>query len=580
MKTTLIAFIVLSFLLTGCTFSLAGDVTPPPTVATSDKAPATPQPAEFPAAPPNVENGAAIYSENCAPCHGVSGLGDGIQAAALPFAPARIGAYDLASNTSPVDWYHVVSDGKLDRYMPPFAARLSSQERWDVLAYVYSLSQDQAALQSGQELAVLYKHEVGALFPNLTDLAQMASFSQSDLTAKLQGALPDLSQNDLQGLAAYIQSVSLGGVASNEVGQPSETTQASSAASTSKFTGRVVDGTDGNLPSGLQAILFAYDHAQQAFTQTVAVNADGTFDFEGVPLVANRTYFVEVDYAGLSYFSDFLNADSAQSEFKTPITIYETTADIEKMAVEKLTLVFDFPEAGKTRVVEQVSISNIGDRAVAPGADGQPVLHFSLPPDASNLVFQAGAMGDRYVAEQGGFGDLRAVLPGQESYQIIFAYDLPYGSGLRLPLNIDLPTRSVLVLIPKGNVNLQASSFQSTGVQPIQDIDYQSYVSNQAFFTGDQVSLRLRGANPAGGGLLALVSDDSLLIGLAALTVAVGVAWIWLRSTQPSEIPENLMDEIIKLDRRFEKGRISDGVYEKRRGALKKQLRRSLKDRK
>jgi mono/diheme cytochrome c family protein len=582
MKPTRILFVALSFLLSGCTFSLAGDVTPPPDAALSNQATATPQPVEYPGVTPDIENGAAIYAENCAPCHGVSGLGDGAQAAALPFAPAPIGAHGLAADAKPDDWYQIISNGNLDHYMPPFAARLTVQERWDALAYVHSLSQDQLVLQRGNELAGQHGEELSALFPNSTDLSQIGSYSQADLISQLQAALPNLSQDDRKALASYIQSVSLGGAAAANVGPATgEAAQPGALTGAATFSGKVVDGTDGNLPAGLQAILFAYDHASQAFTQTVDVRADGTFDFSDVTLAVNRTFFVEIDYAGQSYFSEFLNADSAKTEFETPITIYETTADVSQLAVEKLTLVFGFPEAGKTRVVEQVTVSNIGDRAVAPGADGQPVLHFSLPADASNLVFQDGALGDRYVAEQGGFGDLRAVLPGQESYQLIFAYDLSYGSGLRLPLTIDLPTRSALILIPNGNVNLQDSGFQLTGVQKIHDIDYQSYVSSGPFFPGDEVNLQLRGANPAGGGLLAFVSDDSLLIGLAALTLAVGVAWFWLRRTQPSvATAEQIMDEIIKLDQRHEMGRISAAEYKKKRAVLKKQLRLNLKGKK
>jgi mono/diheme cytochrome c family protein len=575
--------IVMSFLMSGCTFSLAGDVTPPPEAAISDQATATPRPIEFPASPPDLANGVAVYAENCAPCHGVSGLGDGAQAAALPFAPAPIGTHKLAADAKPEDWYQIISNGNLDHYMPPFAARLSAQERWDVLAYVYSLSQDQALFQRGKELAVQYSEELSALVPNLDNLSQIGAYSQSDLISKLQTVLPNLSQDDRQALAAYIQSVSLGGaVAANDAGQATtEAAQPGALTGAATFSGKVVDGTDGNLPAGLQAILFAYDHVAQAFTQTVDVQADGTFDFPDVPLAANRTFFVEIDYAGQSYFSEFLNADSAKTEFETPITIYETTTDVSQLAVEKLTLVFDFPQAGKARVVEQVTISNIGDRAVAPGADGQPVLHFSLPADASNLVFQDGALGDRYVAEPGGFGDLRAALPGQQSYQLIFAYDLPYRNGLRLPLKIDLPTRSVLVLIPNGNVNLQSGDFQSAGVQQIQEVDYQSNVSARAFFPGDEVNLQLRGPNPAGGGLFDFVNDDSVLIGLAALTLAVGVTWIWLRRTQPpAETSEQVMDEIIKLDQRHEKGRISGAEYKKKRAALKSQLRLSLKGKK
>ena len=72
-----IFFTIIAALLAACNFTLAQDVTPPP-----DYVPPTPMPTLgplFPASAPDVKNGAAIYVEKCAACHGETGLGDGPQ---------------------------------------------------------------------------------------------------------------------------------------------------------------------------------------------------------------------------------------------------------------------------------------------------------------------------------------------------------------------------------------------------------------------------------------------------------------------------------------------------------------------
>ena len=72
-----ILFILLAVISASCNFTLAEDVTPPP-----DYVAPTPAPTLGPLVPaqaPSVENGAAIYMEKCAPCHGDTGLGDGDQ---------------------------------------------------------------------------------------------------------------------------------------------------------------------------------------------------------------------------------------------------------------------------------------------------------------------------------------------------------------------------------------------------------------------------------------------------------------------------------------------------------------------
>ena len=64
--------------LSGCNFSLAADVTPPPGYqpqpAIQEQAEATSGPL-YPLVPPDPQKGQAIYAEKCAPCHGRHRLG-------------------------------------------------------------------------------------------------------------------------------------------------------------------------------------------------------------------------------------------------------------------------------------------------------------------------------------------------------------------------------------------------------------------------------------------------------------------------------------------------------------------------
>ncbi len=133
---------LLSLLLAAC--SLAGDVTPPPAVATAQMARPIPTAATAseinpPDGPPDLTSGAAIYAEKCAACHGAGGLGDGELAANLQFPPAALGDPAVATAARPEDWYAVVTLGRIDRLMPGFSS-LTDQERWDVVGYALSLS--------------------------------------------------------------------------------------------------------------------------------------------------------------------------------------------------------------------------------------------------------------------------------------------------------------------------------------------------------------------------------------------------------------------------------------------------------
>jgi high-affinity iron transporter len=107
--------LALAALLAGC--NLAGDITPPPALATAQAAapvPATADPTSPPLAtqaPVNVpapagidlERGMAIWAEKCAPCHGESGQSDGVMSANLPSPPPQLGSAAVARAARPAD---------------------------------------------------------------------------------------------------------------------------------------------------------------------------------------------------------------------------------------------------------------------------------------------------------------------------------------------------------------------------------------------------------------------------------------------------------------------------------------------
>ena len=335
--------------------------------------------------------------------------------------------------------------------------------------------------------------------------------------------------------------------------------------------GQVTFGSQGPFPEDLAATLGAFDNTQQVLTRTAPLNPDGSFAFPDIPVVDGRIFFVEVDYKGQRYFSDFVTADPGQTRLDLPLTIFDTTSDTSQLAVESNQQVFDFSTPGYVRVVKRVSITNLGDKAVAPDGD-QPVLHYQVPQGASDLGFEQGALGDRYVSESSGFGDLRAVLPGQETYDLLFTYNLPYSSGLNYQISIDLPTRSLVALLPEGDLHMTTDVLQLVGSQQVDQTNYSVYSSDAGFTPGETVTLQISGPHPLGGvGLGSLLQDNDLLVGLAALTVAIGLVWWWLRAATV-ETKESVMDEIVTLDQRYEAGQVGEKAYRKRRTALKARL--------
>jgi high-affinity iron transporter len=95
-----------------------------------------------PPAPPSAARGAALFTAHCSSCHGAGGAGDGPEAARVARRPADFTDVEFMRGETPLDFFHVISLGRRGAAMPGWEDVLSVQERWDLVAYLWSLAAD------------------------------------------------------------------------------------------------------------------------------------------------------------------------------------------------------------------------------------------------------------------------------------------------------------------------------------------------------------------------------------------------------------------------------------------------------
>ncbi|RMF65281.1 MAG: nitrogen fixation protein FixP [Bacteroidetes bacterium] len=86
--------------------------------------------AAYVADPARVEAGAAHYAAQCAACHGDKGQG--------LIGPNLTDKYWLHGNTN-MDLYNVITNGVLDKGMPPWEAVFTPEQRAELVAFIRSL---------------------------------------------------------------------------------------------------------------------------------------------------------------------------------------------------------------------------------------------------------------------------------------------------------------------------------------------------------------------------------------------------------------------------------------------------------
>lgn len=223
-KVHLVLFIGLTLALGACAAprALPAGSTPIPTLipATEPASPlgATTVPSfniqSYPARPPSAERGEPLYQASCASCHGVDGKG------VVPGA-RNFNDLDYVRGETPASFYAATTEGRGE--MPAFRGRLSSDEIWDVVFYIWRFSTDSEALALGQHLyevnctachgATGSGEVLGAA--DLSDLRLTASEAPRDfylITTQGKGSMPAwqgrLSQDERWAVIDYLRTFS------------------------------------------------------------------------------------------------------------------------------------------------------------------------------------------------------------------------------------------------------------------------------------------------------------------------------------------------------------------------------------
>jgi mono/diheme cytochrome c family protein len=572
---------------------------------------ATPEPVEPPSAI-DIQAGQAIYLDHCAACHGARGMGDGELAPQLSNPPAVLGGAELGRSAVPAEWFRVVTVGKMQSFMPPFANALTAGERWNVTYYALSLSPGANELLPASALYATHCAEchgpegagngslAGTLKAPLSDLRQprtLVDRSAQDIFTMIgegssQG-MPDfataLSEDERWGLVNYVRSLSYAPGSGAAAATPRAGITAPIATlpegitAVAQVSGRVTNGTTQQPAADLPISLRRFDGTQELDPLTGQTDSLGRFRFDDVEFSSQRAVVVEADYLGVAYFSEVLQADAGQTTLELNATVYETTRDPSGISLDRLHLFLE-PVAGQgvVRVGALALLSNTDTHAVVAATAGEATLFFDLPKAAVNLQLQEGELGGRFLQTDTGFADTLSVIPGQGSHQVVFSFDIPYTRNATLEFPLRYPLSGEIIVVPDG-MRVESEALQDSGVRQIEGAAYRTY-SGGPLAAGQTLTLTLSG-KPAAASPAATAQGNELIIAAAVLGgVLIGAGlWGWWRSRRSDgaeaedearleEEREKLLQSIADLDDEYQNARVKESEYTARRAALKQRL--------
>ncbi|MFH1524259.1 MAG: hypothetical protein ABIF04_04790 [Chloroflexota bacterium] len=341
------------------------------------------------------------------------------------------------------------------------------------------------------------------------------------------------------------------------------------------------------LPMDLTVSLLVYDTQaeQEVQTLTTAVQPDGKYQFEEVPLNSSRAYLASVEYSGVTYVSDAVFYDETKSGYDLPIVLYESSDDPSTLTLNQIHIVFALSSQNVIQVTELYILTNPGSQALIIAGDWTSIPFIQVPEEALDIRYQPAPGGSPFLPAIGG----RALLPGMEKqYGIVVSFTLPYDRSLKLSQPFSLPVSSLTVFFPQG-MRLQSKQLTDVGTQDIQGETYHIY-QGESLASGSSLSLTLSG-QPGAPTAGSSARQTGLLIGIGAvglLLIGLGI-YLYLRDRSRKseneidggtevdalgEDKDSILDAILVLDDQHKAGKIPKDAYVKRREELKERLKK------
>lgn len=397
-----------------------------------------------PASPPDAAAGLALYREHCVDCHGAFGRGDGRMLDRLPAPPPSFADTAAVGRLSPRAALEVISEGRLDKLMPPWKDRLSLEERLAVLYGAWSFSFTSERLVGGRatwdaSCAGCHGATPGATGRPAFDAAWWWTRSQDDAAAAMREAavhadLGGLAADDLRAALDYARAGSFKALPYRDL------------AADGVIAGRLANGTAGAAGvSGAVVSLIPFHQEVPGILPGRAISAtlgaDGAFRFAGLLSGPGLSYHVLTRYQGADIIArePISLGGEAPKEARLDTTVYEASADAPVRASLAQMVLAPRPEEGAVDVAEAWTVVNDSDRTRI-GAPGAPVLSFKVPATASDIAFDDPGQQAAATFAEGELGLDYPLPPGEKT--LLFSYRLPYaGRSLvldsRPPVDVD-----------------------------------------------------------------------------------------------------------------------------------------------
>lgn len=347
------------------------------------------------------------------------------------------------------------------------------------------------------------------------------------------------------------------------------------AAGSTEIRGSVVNGTGGaGVPVDAAVELFVFDGHDLITTFESFTTADGEYLFEGIPHVETYIYYVQVEYAGVPYYSAAISGSDLPLD-DVRITVYETTDSTGLLLVNRLHVAFDRFAEDELYAGQVWVFFNAGDRTILP----ENGLQIPIPAGAIDVLVENDPMGQFHHIENDNLFLLLPFRPGAGAGSVEISFRFGAVPALDFRQQLPLPVEVAVVMTPVGVLSLSGADLEPAEVFDMQGTQIESYLAGP-FTAGDMLVVTVGSGSETVDWKADPNSWLGLVFGLFAIFAAGYLSVRKLRRpglvgrvdhvSAPTD--NTIVDSILQLDQDFQRGKLARADYLVQRTALKAKL--------
>ncbi len=354
-------------------------------------------------------------------------------------------------------------------------------------------------------------------------------------------------------------------------------------------TGKVTNGTAASpAPTNISITLLINHENATVLHMDTQTAADGSFQFNDVPIVRGYDYVTAALYRDHIFNSAFLVGNAENTNLNLPINIYELTEDPTVLSISSSEAQIS-AQGGTLEVRQVIHFRNSSDRLYTTSKDlgngrfGSVLI--SLPPGAQVVSLDNQT---RYIVSPTDFTvlDTTPVLPG-DVHVVIIAYIIPYdGTAALIEQVMNYPfAGSAKLLIAQTNLEVKSQQLPSTGNQMIADTQYKRYEGTLKLKAGEVIRYEVSGTSstdisaakitkiPASGNNTILFILTALIgLGVVATVLAIVLRQRQNRPIRADQLIDALTQQITLLDQKHAAGELSHDLWHQQRRPLQARL--------